>query len=780
MTNLSTIIKTEKVIESIKELVHSKGYIYALCMIIFEDFHFNLEELQEIDHRERLSVKEASLLLGFLIQDKIDFTTPESPQDLIQMKQNTYKLMDELHQSFMGIFIEKLEKEAEKTHNMENYREEQKDFFGTGNMLKEPIFYSGTGVNDFQYLEFLDRKYKYDTKWLSKKKEFNLAETQKIAAHIKSILQEKSQKVHLYNLKKKLPGMIKKMKKKKPKEDWKKHVEDILPVMELHQYVELFFDHVKNEDNLTIDKMRVESWKSFYKSLIDLFIVNKSDFESNPNVDAFFKNFSIFPENNLNSQFQTIGDYNLINSHPIIKFDDDRYFVPIVFLLFEAIYESPFYWMIDDKRYKDQAGENRGKVGEEITYGLLSKVFGTNRAFKSVKIITKKGQEVTDIDVLCVLGSKALCVQVKSKKLTVLSRKGDDEALNNDFKGAVQDAYEQGLVSRQKILEKEATFINENGNEITLSEEIDDVYIMGITTENYPSLTHQAPVMLDKEKDNPFPIILTLFDLELLVHYLDDPYDFLYYVKQRTSLMDYFKADEEMSFLGFHLDQKLWKNPKKEKALFVIDNTFAKLIDRNYFPLKAGLEISDEGDVIKNRWKSEKFDQLCNELKNLDEPKITDILFSLFDWSEEARENLVNAIISTKQKTLDDGKFHNFSIPPDDNYSQRTGITYYSLNSDDSKELMKELITLCIARKYKSKGDIWIGFGGLKNSSNMIDIVAYNNHTWKYDKELEKASKILLGGKGQGQHIRRGKKIGRNEKCYCGSSLKYKRCCGRN
>ena len=115
------------------------------------------------------------------------------------------------------------------------------------------------------------------------------------------------------------------------------------------------------------------------------------------------------------------GNYNIINSHPLIKLDEERYFIPIVFLLFEAVYEAPFYWMwLEDKSYRNQLADNRGKVGEEIVYDLLLKTFGMQRTFKSVKIIGK-GNDVTDIDALCVLGSIALCVQVKSKKLTELS-----------------------------------------------------------------------------------------------------------------------------------------------------------------------------------------------------------------------------------------------------------------------------------------------------------------------------------------------------------------------
>ena len=106
--------------------------------------------------------------------------------------------------------------------------------------------------------------------------------------------------------------------------------------------------------------------------------------------------------------------------------------------------------------------------------------------------------------------------------------------------------------------------------------------------------------------------------------------------------------------------------------------------------------------------------------------------------------NIVDFITSTKQKTLYDGKNHNFSVPSDDSYSERVGFTYFSLNSNDIHELKKELLTLCQLRKYKSKGDVWIGFGSLKDSKNMIDAVVFNDQTWEYDMKLEAAAKIFL------------------------------------
>ena len=87
------IRKPQEVIADIKKLVQSKGYIYALCMIIFEDFHIVLEDLHKVNFRERLSKNEVSLLIGFLIQNQIDYSYPINPSDVIKIKKETYKLL---------------------------------------------------------------------------------------------------------------------------------------------------------------------------------------------------------------------------------------------------------------------------------------------------------------------------------------------------------------------------------------------------------------------------------------------------------------------------------------------------------------------------------------------------------------------------------------------------------------------------------------------------------------------------------------------------------------
>ncbi len=145
--------QTDTIIKEIRDLVKSPGYIYTLCMIAFGDFNFAVEQLHGIDHRARLNTKETAFLFGFIIQGEIDFTMP-APQDFIQMKKRTYELMRELQDSFNNPFFDKLS-EALK-HGIkdrdEDTRKARQDFFGTGDMFVEPIFYAGTGAYDFQYL----------------------------------------------------------------------------------------------------------------------------------------------------------------------------------------------------------------------------------------------------------------------------------------------------------------------------------------------------------------------------------------------------------------------------------------------------------------------------------------------------------------------------------------------------------------------------------------------------------------------------------------------------
>lgn len=759
----------------IKKLVSSKGYIYAICLIIIDDFHFNVEQMHEVDYWSRLNKNEICLLLGFIIQDRISLERPNSAVDLIELKKRTYSLMDELHRAVSRPVFENLKS---LNNPLVGQKLEKHEVFGGENLFIEPIFYSGDGVYDFQYLEYLGRKYIYDVEWLEENRHFRFDEVEKIVMKIKALHNDKMKRVQLFGLKDNKNTILKTLKKGVPSSQklTNTDIEQLMDSVEFYQFNQLFDADEHKSQGFSIEEISEKAWSSFYNGLLDLFCFSSSDFECLSGFADFIYNFSTENSEGLNKQFRDIGDFNLISAKPIIHLDCDKYFVPVVFSVFEAVYECPYYWMSEDKRYLDKLASNRGNASESIMFELLRNVFGAQRVYKAVRIESKKGSIETDIDILCILGSKALCVQVKSKKLTQVSRKGSFEQLRRDFGAAVQMSFEQGLICRDRILDRSSKFYDENGSIIILSEEIDEVYILGVTTENYPSLTHQTSVLLEKRPESPHALFMTVFDLELVLFYLNNPYDFLYYVRQRIELMEYFNANEEIHYLGYHLTRKLLKDPKHD--FIHIDSSLGQLIDRNYYPFKLGVETSETGDRIRSRWKNYDFEKLCSDLNDLNSPRITDIIFHLLDWSEDSREIFVNHIKKIRELTKQDGRWHNFSLM---NSPERSsfGVTYISAGDTNVEELTTSLLALSRARKYRSKADHWIGFGCLKNSLRLVDIVVFNNLKWIFDDGLESEAVSLFDGDNKGASVSLGRKIGKNDLCSCGSQRKYKHCCGR-
>lgn len=147
----------ELIIEDIKKLVNKKGFFYALCMILSEDFLVIAEDIHKIDAFARVSNNEALLILWFLVQNEINYDFPESPQDLIEIKKEIYNLLEELHSSFSIPFVRRMEEWFKNWFKNDNYQKDKKEFFWNWEMLMEPIFYAGSWVYDFQYLEYLEK-----------------------------------------------------------------------------------------------------------------------------------------------------------------------------------------------------------------------------------------------------------------------------------------------------------------------------------------------------------------------------------------------------------------------------------------------------------------------------------------------------------------------------------------------------------------------------------------------------------------------------------------------
>jgi hypothetical protein len=694
----------------IEALTQEPGYIYTLALILLRDLFLLPEDIADINPREHLNFQEITFLVGLLVKRVIDFTIPTEYESSKRVDL-TYQVFEELHRKHQEPFLEQLASLVKNGRGTETPEENYRRIFGAGSTMSEPIFYSGSGAYDFQYLELAVEKYRNDAPWIQEHIGLNVGDMAKIARELKLLHERKF--------------------------------------------------------NSLVSSPRGK-FSEICRAGLSVFCFEEKDLQQfEPTVKPFLGAFSLSP-GTVNAKLELPGQYNQLQSKPVVHFPDGRYFLPIGFNLSEAIYEGPFFWMNTDSSYVGKALVNRGQFAEAATLQFMISVFGAGKVYRDVEIRKRKGHAITDIDVLAIVGNKAVIAQVKSKRLTELAKLGDEKRLVADFELAVQDAYDQALLCRRALISHN-TKLFVNGNEIHLTETIDDAYILCVTVDHYPAVTHQVDVYLKKEPSDPFPVALSIFDLDVLAFYLRDPFEFAYYLRQRVALSDYFKADSEITLLGRHLKQKLFKSGDATKE--ILDNSFSQLVDANFQVVRGSVPLTHAADKLRSKWKNDEFQELIDQIKSTAEPRFTDVVFFLYDLAGEGADDLIHLLKLTKRKAATDQRSHDARLL----FSGTCGGITILCEPGSPLALRKKLLPLAEIAKYKSKADTWLALGCVATSNRLMDAMVFADYEWRADPELEKLAAHLRGR----VMTPSGGKIGRNQPCPCESGKKFKHCCGK-
>lgn len=717
----------ENVTRKIQALVQKTGYIYALLMTIIRDCFFDFNNSEKFAVRDKLITEELMTLLGFWLQKPDSwFSYPNSFEELYTMMEDADKLMKEMHDAaYESVFSElsKMNQEGSETHIVGLSEDAH------AQEIQEAIYYNGDLAFDYEYLYFLPRKYKYDAEWLKQNYCFDPEEVGKIALKIKEILQKKVSSVLCF------PNTSIDFKQMgfETEEAFKMN-------LEFAKYYKIIpsFDENSNIEEIT------SSIHSFCNSLLDLFTINDTELKDFLCANALLKNFSLELGKNRNEKYHRFGDYNILQEKPIIRLSERSYLIPLVYPVFTSLYETPFYWIMEDTHYRKTAGNHRGTAGEDMVYELLEPIFGEEHIFRDLEIKNSKHHTITDIDTLCVLGSKAICFQVKSKKLSQASRTGSLEQLTNDFKFAVQDAYEQGLICRNYILnQRNVFFVSRNNHDIVnISDTIDEVYIVCLTSENYPALIHQVHELLRIKGNDPSPLVFSVFDLKLITHYLNDPYKFTYYIRQRIKTSSYFISNTEVNLLSFHLFHNLFPDPKYSRE--IIDDNYAYEINKVYYSYLSGRLSSFNEESLNHSRENKNFDLLCKSIAQINSPTTVDILFFLYDLSSDSREKLIEAINYVKQRSQKNNTVVSVCIKYN-GLDEVTGITCVSVQSYAS--LYQNMFCVGEMHKYHHKASKWLTLGVYNTTKSMVDMAVYFDKEWKEDPVMEKLcrNKIYQG-----------------------------------
>lgn len=628
----------QTILADLAELVQQEGFLYTFCLLAFQDSVVPLDDLASIDWRKRLSQQELALLLRLLASCPLDLNAVPSRAGYEGQAEAARSLLEELQASFW-----RFSPEFRRTLLNPPPGAPQRPSLAElhPDSVVESIFYGPLGAYAVQYLAMAKQRYAEDAAWL----------TNFLGAPYDDVI-------------------------------------GVVPRLE--QLIEERFHPLPQPSD----------FEDLCRLVFEAYCFRPDDLlDSSPELaEALCRAFSCVPGNLPDSPME-VGAYNVVNSHPLLAIGEYRYFFPIYSLLPQAVYESPFYWMTEDSAYSQDGLQNKGAFTEVLACSLLGSVLGDTNVHRGVKLRQGK-RDLTDIDVLGVYGNKAIIVQAKSKKLTIASRRGDAESLQQDFQQAIQDAYDQGQVAKRALLEQSCQLELENGDVLTLPQPIDEAYVVCVTTEHYPAILYQVVEFLARPTGEHFPLCLSLMDMEVVCHYMNHPLDLLYYLRQRTKYADYYVADSEMTYLGCHMKSKL-QPPEGEGARLIYRGEllvpgFGQEIDADYMVVRGTWPPSPTYSPLRMEWKDSGLGPLVGGLLAAGGVDAVDAALAVYSLPESICAKLWDGIAADKESCRADGKprYRHEASPEIENSGKRQlGVTAICLPSGKSVE--REEVDAC-------------------------------------------------------------------------------------
>ena len=697
------------------------GYVHALAYLCFRDnVILYTDELKKPDIEKmfsfsRLIRTEINTLLGLMIKAEINWTLPAS-KNIQQYIDASERLLLELHHCLSGEFFTGVTNEAIKSGTFTPIER--------GTSLREPMFYAGEAAYNFQYLDFAVQKYSADGAWLQANRGFTIDQASLIAKVIDEV------KVDDFD------AVWKHMRKRHP-DEW-----TMLPLFAFQS------EQISAKAGLS---------KELVEKVLGAFAQDTTE---------------------RNAGFNTMHDFNIITARPLLRMPSGSFVSLQAYSLAEAIYEAPFYWMVQDKAYLPTLTKNRGAFTENFIADRLGFVFGADHVHRNVDIIETKSETVSEIDTLVIWANRVILVQAKSKRLTLEARKGNDKVIRDDFKKAVQDAYDQGALCAKSLLDKRVKFVTKDGCEIELPKHIKEIYLFCIVSDHYPALSFQARQFLKTQTFDRLqaPLVIDIFAIDAMTEMLQSPLQFLSYINRRSNFDKQLMASQELTILGFHLTKNLWV--ESDIDLLHLGDDFTSDLDIAMAVRRTGMQGAETPDGVLTRCGNTTVGLIVKEIEALADPKTVDLGFLLLGMSERAVNEMSVIVDSLAARTRADGKIHDATFP----FADGSGITFHC--TDEPPHIAgPRLNVYCRKRKYKEKADEWFGLC-MSSKGPKVRFGVTLTYLWTHNRIMDERTLDMPAAMPTDQIIQdileernRAKNVGRNDPCPCGSGLKYKKCC---
>lgn len=706
-----------QIFEDLATLASSPGYVHAVAHMCHRDSVIHIEgKLKPSDINRLFSTERlirTELMTLIGLMAKKPLDLSPKPADVVQgYVKRTDALMRELHNAMSYPMF------AAMFEAVKGGTKPPDPWRGPG--MREPIFYGTESAYAFQYRDFAPEKYGADDDWLLKAKGFTAGQARTIAKTMCALMDEMGTR------------LLK---------------------------------------DTTAANAEPNTWLPAFEFSLDE--VSFRSGVAQDVVEAFSRAFVCSGDN---AAFKEVGDFNEVAARPLLPTDRGTVLLFSHYAIYEALYESPFFWMWDDKPYRPTAAKHRGAFTELFASRRLAGVFGREHVHTNVDL--HRGKDIVgEADVLIIYGDRLIIVQAKAKKLTVAARKGNDNQLKVDFAAAIQDSYDQGWTCANEMLAGGCRLVDDNENEVKLPPGIKEIFLFSLVSEHYPALAFQASQSLKIQTTDVIrpPFVMDVFLLDTLTEMLRTPLRLLSYVNLRVAVSDKLMSGHELTVLGYHLKQNLWLDGKHD--LVMLEDSIAQDLDTAMMVRRDNQPGDDTPVGILTKMRGTRYERLIEEIETRADPATLELGFHLLSMDEDACRSVHRALEAITRMAQLDGKRHDVTLasstPP-------CGVSFHC-NPTPSPEAIAVLEAHCAKRKYQQRAAQWFGVSVSPNGE--VQFGATLDFPWEASDEMERltadmkpASQVRDFFPRYSRKVSR-MKLGRNEPCHCGSGRKYKKCC---
>jgi hypothetical protein len=601
--------------------------------------------------------------------------------------------------------------------------------FSSGTFMREAIFYAGEGVYKHQYRDLSQTRYRADNAWLNNNKGFLIENAAGVITAIEQF--------QLNNIN----SLISAAKS-----------------LYLPSYLPIFKFTVQDLTNYSVLPVEI--------------------------ITAVISALSAMPSEGM-AEFNSVDDFNHRNAFPIIKLNENEFITLQSYSLWEALYESPFFWFSQDKSYSITASEHRGEFTENFTAERLAEVFGEENVFTNIDIFEGKNK-TGEIDVLVSFGHIAFVIQAKSKKLTIPARKGNSNQLKSDFKKAVQDAYNQAFTCAELLQKQGVIFKHADGDILELEQNYKTIFPLCVVSDYYPALASQARQFLEYKvtEQIQFPYVMDISLIDLLAEMLETPLFFIDYIQKRCDFAESIISHHELTILATYLKQNLYFEDSFN--MIMLDDDISAELELAMLARRDGFDAPKTPEGMLTAHADTYVGGILSDIEHSSDYCMLQLgghLLSLSGDTKERYNKEIEQLINLYQK---DGNHHDRTFGFTE---EKSGLTIHC-NDEGISTAYEKLATHCEKRKYTCKADTWLGlsFCPIKKK---FKFATYHESLWEQSAELDEIVKDLprIGKQHRISYQsdsstnqrtpveRQTNRVGRNKPCPCGSGEKYKRCC---